>query len=85
MGMHGFGWMMGLGAALFSLLLLAGLALLVVLLVRMIAGGVRDDRRAPRPDTGGTDNAKQILAERFARGEIDSDEYQDRLSHLQGS
>lgn len=30
-------------------------------------------------------NARAILAERFARGEIDADEYQDRLAHLRST
>ncbi len=29
------------------------------------------------------DSPRRILAERFARGEIDGDEYRDRLAHLQ--
>lgn len=29
-----------------------------------------------------TENAKAILADRFAKGEIDNDEYQERLSNL---
>ena len=31
---------------------------------------------------GGGDPAKQILGERFARGEISADEYRDRLAQL---
>jgi NADH dehydrogenase FAD-containing subunit len=30
-----------------------------------------------------TSRAREILAERYARGEIDTDEYHDRLQHLQ--
>ena len=32
---------------------------------------------------GGTEQARQILAERMARGEIDTEEYQTRLEALQ--
>jgi putative membrane protein len=39
----------------------------------------RRDRGGPRIDP-----AQQVLAERFARGEIDGQEYRDRLSQLQG-
>lgn len=39
---------------------------------------VRGDRAAPRPAS----NAEAILAERYARGEIDSDEYHHRLDDL---
>jgi putative membrane protein len=37
-------------------------------------------RRAGRSD--GRNGAKSILAERFARGEIDADEYRERLAQL---
>lgn len=37
-----------------------------------------DSDRSP----GGTDRAREILAERFARGEIASDEYRERLEQL---
>ena len=37
-----------------------------------------------RPSTGErTDGAEQILAERLARGEIDAEEYRDRLTAMQ--
>jgi putative membrane protein len=36
---------------------------------------------AARPHVG-TDRAKEILAERYARGEITSDEYRERLEQL---
>lgn len=49
-----------------------GLVVLVVLLV--IRG-----RRVCGPSRG---SAEQILAERFARGELSSDEYRDRLDAL---
>ena len=37
--------------------------------------------RRCRPDGG--DSAKRILGERFARGEINADEYRERLGQLQ--
>ena len=39
-------------------------------------------RRWRRPQSGGLDRAKEILAERFARGELTSDEYRERLAQL---
>lgn len=43
----------------------------------------RRDAGASRPHEGsGVDSAKRILAERYARGEIDTDEYRERLDHL---
>ena len=42
-------------------------------------------RSTPRPDRGeGRPDAQQLLAERFARGEIDETEYHDRLATLRG-
>jgi putative membrane protein len=52
----------------------------IVLLVWVIA-------RAIRPEAGGADrrrDPKEILQERFARGEIDEAEYRSRLNVLEG-
>jgi putative membrane protein len=37
-----------------------------------------------RPAEGRTDSPERILADRFARGEIDEDEYQRRRHALRG-
>ena len=50
---------------------------LVVTAIWLVARGFR--RREP----SGLDRAKEILAERFARGELTADEYQERLGQLQ--
>jgi putative membrane protein len=63
------GWWMGAGALVFILLIV----LVVVLLVRP-----SEEPRAP----GNPSTAAEILAERFARGEIDEQEYRSRLSAL---
>jgi putative membrane protein len=63
------GWGMGGG----SLLFIALVVLAVVLWIRHDS-----DARASRNDT----NAENILAERFARGEIDEDEYRRRRAAL---
>ena len=69
----GGGWMW-LNATVW-LLVIAALAGLVVWLV------IRASR--PTESTGaGTDSARRILAERFARGEIDADEYARRREML---
>ncbi|MGA7669736.1 MAG: SHOCT domain-containing protein [Nitrolancea sp.] len=39
-------------------------------------------RHMPSADPGGHDRARAILAERFARGEISAEEYDERVSHL---
>ena len=48
----------------------------VVLVVRYVGRG--NQERAPRP------TPEEFLAERFARGEIDEDEYEHRLDVLTG-
>jgi putative membrane protein len=61
-----------------------GLALLVLL---VIVGGIAFYRSSvPLPsDAGAKSDAEQLLALRFARGEIDEDEYDARLATLRGS
>jgi putative membrane protein len=39
-------------------------------------------RRWAKPRSGGLDRAREILAERFARGELSSEEYRQRLAEL---
>lgn len=56
----------------FGLFFWLGLTALVIYLV------TRVNRRHPSPAR----TARDILTERFARGEIDADEYEERLSHL---
>lgn len=54
----------------------------VVALVRYV-GGPRGGAHPGQPGPGlGPDRAQSVLAERFARGEIDEDEYRRRLAVL---
>jgi putative membrane protein len=71
----GWGW-------LFMALLLAGLVLVVVVLVRVLAGGTSGGPAAGAV-AAGQQRARQILAERYARGEINTEEYQARLRALE--
>ena len=57
----------------------AVLILLVVWIVRQPAPGTSEGGRTPRGST-----ALGILEERFARGEIDRQEFDDRRAALQG-
>ncbi len=75
-GMHGMGW----GGMVWGWLFLAVLVVGVVLLVTALVRGRRDGRAEPRPT--GRSRAREILDERYARGEIDTGEYQDRLQQL---
>jgi putative membrane protein len=70
-GMGGWGYaMMTVSTVLFWIVI----GYLAVVLVRHL-------RRSPEGTTGRTD-PENILAERFARGEIDEQEYEARLSTL---
>jgi putative membrane protein len=77
---HNMGWWgwagMGIGMVLFWALLIAG----IVALVAYISGD-RQDRQI-RPDTAPTASPEQVLAARFAHGEINETEYRDRLAVL---
>lgn len=82
MGVRGWGWGywlgMGVTMVLFWGLIITG----IVALVRYL-GGPRGTAR-PTPDSG-QGRAEDVLAERFARGEIDEDEYKRRLELLRAS
>ncbi|MFJ5518656.1 SHOCT domain-containing protein [Streptomyces griseoluteus] len=82
----GWGWggwmMMTVAMVLFWAVLIVG----VVALVRYVAGSRRRQEPgspSPRGEGGWQDRgAESLLAERFARGEIDEDEYRRRLAVL---
>ena len=65
------GWAGGIGMLVLMILILAGLFTITVLLVR----------RWERPTTS-NDAAQRLLDERFARGEIDEEEYEKRRTAL---
>lgn len=73
------GWMW-----LFGVLLLVGLVLLIGLGVRALGGGISRDVAADRPSAppAGRSPAREILEERYARGELTTQEYQQRLGVL---
>ncbi len=68
----------GLGMMLISLLFLALIVVGIVLIVRSFSDG---GRTAPRPEGN---RALDILDERFARGELDQREYEERRRLLTG-
>lgn len=80
---NGWGW----GAWLvMALMMVAFWGLLIVGLVALVryVGGPRDGAHVkPAGPAPGPDRAQDVLAERFARGEIDEDEYRRRRAVLQ--
>lgn len=77
----GMGWGWGW---LFWLLVLAGLIFLVVLAVRLIAGGVSRSDGGPSAaaQPPARNRARELLDERYARGELTTEEYRERLQVL---
>jgi len=78
---HGYGWHGGWMGMIFGPLMMiafiAVVAVVVILLVRWIGGsGTLNERRTRQP--------LDILDERFARGEIDTAEYEERRRVLRG-
>lgn len=75
---HGWDWSWGhmLSGSLMMILFWGGIILLIVLAVRWLGGGpVRETAQAPG------NKALGVLKERFARGEIDKEEFEER-KHL---
>ena len=70
----GMGWMW-----LFWLLLFVGVVLLVVVAVRAVGVGVTG---SGGPASRRPSRAEELLGERYARGELTTEEYQERLRVL---
>ena len=78
--MSGWGWFgMSLGMIVFWGLIITAFVLLFRALSRPAPGGPHDVTPGAPPTPP---SAEQLLAERFARGEIDEEEYQRRLRVL---
>jgi putative membrane protein len=70
---------------LYAALLVVGVTLLAITAVRVLVGGIADSpgagTSARPPDSR---SAQQILEERYAAGELSTDEFQRRLRVLKG-
>jgi putative membrane protein len=57
--------------------------IVLLLWVALVATVVWFVARSARPrERSGVDRAREVLAERYARGELTTDEYRERLEHL---
>jgi putative membrane protein len=70
----GGGWWM----LVWGTLMMAGLAVLIVWLIRTTAGGGSGQGAVDDPLA----SARTILAERYARGELSSEEYRERVEQI---
>jgi putative membrane protein len=68
---HGSWW----GWLVMSLVLVASLVLIIWAVLSLLPGGANTERRSP----------ERILAERFAKGEINEEEYRRRLEALRST
>jgi putative membrane protein len=85
-GMGGLGWFfMSVGMLLFWVVVIVGAVLLARAVTRSDGRGRPPTRPPAEPPTGGGpvgQSPEQILADRFARGEIDEQEYRARMAAL---
>lgn len=81
---HGAGYGMGVGMVLSGLLLVLVIAAVVFLVVRATSSDAGRAHGGGTPAAGqhGGVNPRELLALRYARGEISTAEYEERLSHL---
>lgn len=70
---------------LFTVLLVGGLATLLVVAARVAIGGWRPAEPADVGASGalGRSEARRLLDERYARGELSTDEYRERVQTLE--
>jgi putative membrane protein len=88
MGSWGNGWGEA-GGALMMLVMLAVLALIIAGVVLLVRGLTRHDQVQPAPPQGPApgptkSSAMQVLEERYARGEIQREEFLQRKQDLLG-
>ncbi|MEV8510468.1 SHOCT domain-containing protein [Actinoplanes sp. NPDC051475] len=74
----------GMGAGGWILMVLI-VALLATLLVVVLARPLLDRDTAPPAPRDSAEDAERVLADRLARGDIDTEEYEQRLHALRAS
>jgi len=80
---YGYGaWWMWIPGLLFTLLIVGGITVLIVLLVRSTGSPTRSGTSTTAPGLPSEDTARRILEERLARGEITSDEFRELITTL---
>jgi putative membrane protein len=79
-GYGNMGWAWGYG-----LLALAGVALLIYVLVRLLSKKSESDNTRSSSQPADSSTAKRILEERFARGELTAEQYREQLRVLDES
>ncbi|GAA1830896.1 SHOCT domain-containing protein [Actinomadura chokoriensis] len=77
-GWSGWMWLWGTAMVLFWVIVIGATAWLVA------RAAAPHRTPTPSPRTARLEHAREILAERYARGEIDTDEYEERLAKLRG-
>lgn len=76
---HDWGWGGGIAMGALMLLFLAAVVIALVVAVRYLAS---PQQGSGQPPASMTERSEALLAERFARGEIDEDEYRRRITVL---
>ena len=77
---YGMGWMW-----LWGLLALVGILLLIFVIVRVTTSGIRSNAKGgiyPAGAAAGKSTPRQILDERYAKGELTTEEYRERVAEL---
>ena len=75
--MMGWGWGWLIGAVLIILVVIA-----VIVILRLVPGRGNRLAAAPMSVASGTPTPRQILDERYAQGDLTTEEYVERVEHL---
>lgn len=75
-------WIDG-GGWFFGVLIAAGVVLLIILLVRLLGGGLSRGTGGGQ-GTQAPSSGRRLLDERYARGDLTTEEYQERIRVLGG-